>query len=40
MLIEYGNRSKGMVVFKFVNPNEKVELENEAVQNGIQPGGR
>jgi gliding-associated putative ABC transporter substrate-binding component GldG len=37
MLIEYGNRSKGMVVYKFVNPNEKDALEKEAVQNGIQP---
>lgn len=37
MLIEYGNRSKGMVVFKFVNPNEKEDLEQEAMKNGIQP---
>ncbi len=37
MLIEYGNRSGGMVVFKFVNPNEKEELEQEAMKNGIQP---
>jgi ABC-type uncharacterized transport system involved in gliding motility auxiliary subunit len=37
MLIEYGNRSDGMVVFKFVNPNEKEELEQEAMKNGIQP---
>jgi gliding-associated putative ABC transporter substrate-binding component GldG len=37
MLIEYGNRSNGMVVYKFINPNEKEELEREAVQNGIQP---
>ncbi len=37
MLIEYGNRSKGMVVYKFVNPNEKEELEQEAMKNGIQP---
>lgn len=37
MLIEYGNRSKGMVVYKFVNPNEKEELEREAMKNGIQP---
>lgn len=37
MLIEYGNRSKGMVVYRFVNPNEKEELEQEAVKNGIQP---
>ena len=37
MLIEYGNRSGDMVVYKFVNPNENEELEREAVQNGIQP---
>lgn len=37
MLVEYGNRSKGMVVYRFVNPNEKEELEQEAVKNGIQP---
>jgi gliding-associated putative ABC transporter substrate-binding component GldG len=37
MLIEYGSRSNGMVVYKFVNPNENEELEREAVQNGVQP---
>jgi gliding-associated putative ABC transporter substrate-binding component GldG len=37
MLIEYGNRSKGMVVYRFINPNEKETLEQEAVKNGIQP---
>jgi gliding-associated putative ABC transporter substrate-binding component GldG len=37
MLIEYSDRSKGMVVYKFVNPGEKSELENEAIQNGVQP---
>ncbi len=37
MLIEYNNRSNGMVVYKFVNPNEKENLEAEAVNNGIQP---
>jgi ABC-type uncharacterized transport system involved in gliding motility auxiliary subunit len=37
MLVEYGNRSGGMVVYKFVNPNENENLEREAVQNGIQP---
>ena len=37
MLIEYGSRSDGMVVYKFVNPNEKDALEQEAVKNGIQP---
>ncbi|MGD0583180.1 MAG: GldG family protein [Bacteroidales bacterium] len=37
MLIEYGSRSGGMVVYKFVNPNENDELEREAVQNGMRP---
>ena len=37
MLIEYGNRSGGMVVYKFVNPNEKEATESEALKNGIQP---
>jgi gliding-associated putative ABC transporter substrate-binding component GldG len=37
MLTEYGKRSGGMVVYKFVNPNENQALEKEAVQNGIQP---
>ena len=37
MLIEYGNRSNGMVVYKFVNPAGNDEMEREAVQNGIQP---
>jgi gliding-associated putative ABC transporter substrate-binding component GldG len=37
MLIEYGSRSSGKVVYKFINPNEKEETEKEAVQNGIQP---
>jgi gliding-associated putative ABC transporter substrate-binding component GldG len=37
MLVEYGSRSNGMVVYKFVNPNENEATEREAVQNGIQP---
>lgn len=37
MLVEYSNRAKGMLVYRFVNPNEKEELEEEAVKNGIQP---
>ena len=37
MLIEYGRRSKGMVVYRFIDPNEKETLEQEAVKNGIQP---
>jgi len=37
LLVEYANRSKGNVVYDFVNPNEKEEKEQEAMQNGIQP---
>jgi len=37
LLVEYNNRSKGLVVYRFVNPNEKEELEQEAIKNGIQP---
>jgi gliding-associated putative ABC transporter substrate-binding component GldG len=37
MLTEYGSRSNGMVVYKFVNPNENEETEREAMKNGIQP---
>jgi len=37
MLVEYSNRSNGMVVYKFVNPNENEATEREAVQSGIQP---
>ncbi|HJW30499.1 MAG TPA: GldG family protein, partial [Saprospiraceae bacterium] len=37
MLIEYSNRSDGKVVYEFINPNEKQETEQEAIQSGIQP---
>lgn len=37
MLIEYSRRSKGKVVYSFINPNEETEKETEAMQNGIQP---
>ncbi len=37
MLIEYNNRSNGMVVYEFVNPNKDQQTEMEAQQNGIQP---
>lgn len=37
MLIEFSNRSGGLVQYEFINPNEKESTENEAVQNGIQP---
>lgn len=37
MLIEYTNVSDGMVVFEFISPNEDPEVEQKAIQNGIQP---
>ncbi len=37
MLIEYSNRSHGMLVYEFVNPNEDPQKEQEALKNGIQP---
>ena len=37
MLIEFNEISGGNVVYEFIDPNEKEELEQEAMQNGIQP---
>ena len=37
LLVEYSRLSDNMLVYEFVNPNEKEELEQEALQNGIQP---
>jgi len=37
LLTEYANLSDGMINFAFVNPNKEQELEDEAMQNGIQP---
>lgn len=37
MLVEYSNLSNGNIVFKFVNPNEDKETENEALTAGVQP---
>jgi gliding-associated putative ABC transporter substrate-binding component GldG len=37
LLIEYANRSKGKVVYTFINPNEKEEVEQEAARSGVQP---
>ncbi len=37
LLVEYANRSKGKVVYEFINPNEKEELETQATQAGIRP---
>jgi gliding-associated putative ABC transporter substrate-binding component GldG len=37
MLVEFNEISDGNVVYEFIDPNEKAELEQEAMQNGIQP---
>jgi len=37
LLIEYKTASKGMVQYSFTDPNEKPELEQQAMQAGIQP---
>lgn len=37
ILIEYNSLSGGKVVYEFNNPNEKAEIETEAMQAGIQP---
>ena len=37
LLIEYNNISKGKVKYRFINPGESPEKEQEAGQNGIQP---
>lgn len=37
LLIEYNNISKGKVNYRFINPGETPEKEQEAGQNGIQP---
>jgi gliding-associated putative ABC transporter substrate-binding component GldG len=37
LLSEYAMRSKGNVVYEFVNPNEDAQTEQMALQNGISP---
>ncbi len=37
LLIEYETLSGGNVMYKFINPNESAQQENEAQQNGISP---
>lgn len=37
LLTEYADLSDGMINFAFVNPNKEEALEQEAMQNGIQP---
>ncbi|MEI7980275.1 MAG: Gldg family protein [Bacteroidota bacterium] len=36
-LIEYSNRSKGKVMFEFINPNKDEQSEQKAMQAGINP---
>ena len=37
LLVEYNNVSRGRVIFEFIDPSEDIEIENEAVQKGVQP---
>lgn len=37
LLVEYNNISHGKVNFRFIDPGETPEAEQEAAQNGIQP---
>ena len=37
ILIEYANLANGMLIFKFIDPNESEANEREAAQSGIQP---
>lgn len=36
LLVEYSNRSRGNVVYEFIDPGEKPEIEQQALQSGIQ----
>ena len=37
LLVEYNNISKGKVDYRFIDPGSDPALEQEAVQNGVQP---
>jgi len=37
LLVEYSNRSGGNINYEFINPNEKEEIEQQAMQQGIRP---
>ena len=37
ILVEYNRLSGGKIVYRFINPNESEELEQEAMQKGIEP---
>ena len=37
LLIEYASMAHGNLVYEFIDPSEKPELEQQALQNGVQP---
>lgn len=37
MLSEYATRSRGKILYEFINPNKEAQVEQEAMQNGISP---
>jgi len=37
LLVEYNNRSQGMIAYEFINPNESEATERLALENGVQP---
>ncbi|MDX1684644.1 MAG: Gldg family protein [Saprospiraceae bacterium] len=37
LLVEYASRSKGMVQYEFISPNEDPQLEQQVMQSGIRP---
>ncbi len=37
LLVEYASRSKGKIVFEFINPNVDEATEQKAMQAGVQP---
>ena len=37
LLIEYSNRSGGMIAYEFINPNANEAAERLAIENGVQP---
>ena len=37
LLSEYASRSRGKILYEFINPNKDQQIEQEAMQNGISP---
>lgn len=37
LLSEYATRSRGKILYEFINPNKNQQIEQEAMQNGISP---